>query len=123
SVFEIGTRGSQTRGANVWRWDLALYYAKLSDEILSKDDPDEPGTGNSLALNVDDTVHAGIEALVGASFALDAAGSHRIAPLISATWNHFVFDGDATYGDNDLPAAPEYVVRGELLYRHANGFF
>ena len=27
------------------------------------------------------------------------------------------------YGDNRLPAAPTHAVRGELLYRHASGFF
>src|SRR5690606_550202 len=44
-------------------------------------------------------------------------------PLVSATWNAFSFDGDANYGDNTLPSAPDYVVRGEVLYRHDNGFY
>jgi iron complex outermembrane receptor protein len=29
----------------------------------------------------------------------------------------------ATYGNNKLPAAPTYAIRGELLYKHANGIF
>lgn len=122
TVFEVGTRGSQALGtASHWHWDLALYYAKLRDEILSMDDPAAPGT--SLSTNVDNTIHAGIETLVGASFAIDAANQHRIEPLVNLTINRFSFDNDATYGDNDLPAAPDYFIKGEVLYRHANGFF
>src|SRR5690606_38285288 len=37
--------------------------------------------------------------------------------------NDFRFSNDATYGNNRLPAAPRHAVRGEVLYRHAGGFF
>jgi len=122
TVAEIGTRGRQALGADSeWNWDIALYYARISDEILSVDDPAAPGT--SLSANVDDTVHAGVEALFGASLALDSRGQHRIEPRVSVTINEFSFDDDRTYGDNDLPAAPGYAVRGELLYRHGSGVF
>ena len=39
------------------------------------------------------------------------------------TINHFRFRGDPVYGNNVLPAAPRYAIRGEVLYRHASGFF
>lgn len=121
-VLELGSRGQQSIGrASQWRWDLALYYGQIDDEILSKDDLDAPGT--SLTANFDSTVHAGVEALVGASFALDRDGVHRLAPTLSLTVNEFEFDGDDTYGDNQLPAAPGYALRGELLYRHTSGFY
>lgn len=119
-VVEVGIRGG-TEGAGArWHWDVAAYYARIRDEILSIDDPAAPG--NSLSANVDRTTHAGIEALFGASFAI-GEGAHRLDPLVSATFNALSFDSNAAYGDNDLPAAPDYVVRGELLYRHANGFY
>ena len=51
-----------------------------NDEILSVDDPAAPG--NSLTTNVDSTIHAGLEALVGMSI---AAGGGRIEPLLSVT--------------------------------------
>jgi iron complex outermembrane receptor protein len=122
TVFEVGTRGSKPLGKNnEWQWELALYYAQLEDEILSIDDPAAPGT--SLSSNVDDTIHAGIEALVSASFALDAGGSHRIEPLLNLTINEFSFDNDSVYGNNELPVAPGYALKGEILYRNANGFF
>ncbi|EGI76415.1 putative outer membrane receptor for iron transport [Hylemonella gracilis ATCC 19624] len=118
TVLEIGTRSTQPVGANKWHWDVSAYYAKLRNEILSMDDPSAPGT--SLATNVDRTVHAGIEALVGARVALNGGAS--MDPLLSLTLNHFKFDGDGTYGNKDLPAAPTYALKGEVLYRQA-GFF
>ncbi|WP_158972554.1 TonB-dependent receptor domain-containing protein [Paraglaciecola sp. L3A3] len=122
TVLEVGTRGQQQlQGDNLWRWDLAFYYAKLSDEILSMDDPTAPGT--SLSTNVDSTIHAGIEALVGASFTLGEGAVHTLEPLVSVTVNEFSFDGDVTYGNNDLPAAPAYVVKGEIIYCNSNGFY
>ncbi|HWB47237.1 MAG TPA: TonB-dependent receptor [Hyphomicrobiaceae bacterium] len=121
TVLELGTRGTRESGGTLWRWEVSGYYGKLRDEILSIDNPAAPGTGDSLTANVDSTIHAGIEALLGASFPL--GGGHRIEPLVSLTLNHFRFDGDPYYGDNKLPAAPDYAVRGEVLYRNANGFF
>src|SRR5690606_10903385 len=119
-VAEIGTRGSHNFGPdNSWNWDVSLYYAAIQDEILSQDDPNAPGT--SLTVNVDDTIHAGIEALVGGSLTLGAG--RRIAPLVSFTLNEFSFDDDTLYGNNSLPAAPGYVIHGEILYRSSNGFF
>ncbi|MDY6946651.1 MAG: TonB-dependent receptor [Pseudomonadota bacterium] len=120
-VGEVGIRGSTgSQAATRWHWDVSAYYAAIDDEILSIDDPDAPGT--SLSANVDSTIHAGIEALLGASFALRGE-AHRLEPLVSLTINRFSFDSDARYGDDDLPAAPKYAVRGELMYRHAGGIY
>ena len=126
TVVEVGVRGAtpQVTGTR-WRWDLAVYYAQIKDEILSIEAID-PGTGlptgTSLSANVDDTIHAGLEALVGASFDL-GGDRHRLEPLLSLTLNEFSFDSDPVYGNNDLPAAPTYAARGELIYRHASGFY
>lgn len=119
--FEIGSRGRQALGRGHWHWEAALYYARIRDEILSVDDPAAPGT--SLSSNVDQTIHAGLEALVGASLPFGASGAHRIEPLLNLTLNRFSFDGDRRWGDNRLPAAPRHALRAEALYRHAGGFF
>lgn len=121
AVVEVGTRGSHEVARSRWHWDVALYYARLRDEILSRDDPNAPGT--SLSTNVGRTVHAGVEALVGASLPLDGAGSHRLEPTLNLTLNRFRFQDDPAYASNRLPAAPTYAARGELIYRHASGFF
>jgi iron complex outermembrane receptor protein len=113
-VLEVGLRGGKEAANGVnWRWDISAYFARLNNEILSVDNPGAPG--NSLATNIASTTHAGLEALLSASF---TAGAARIEPLLSLTLNEFSFDSDPDYSNNDLPAAPRYAVRGEVLYRH-----
>ena len=120
-VGEIGTRGVAPLGqASEWNWEVSVYYAQIENEILSMNNPSASGT--SLALNVEDTIHAGVEALIGASFALGNDGQ-RIEPLLSMTYNDFTFDNDPEYGDNQLPVAPTFFIKGEVMYRHGNGFF
>jgi iron complex outermembrane receptor protein len=105
TVYELGMRSSLAEADEIgWRWDISAYYAQVRDEILSVDDPAAPG--NSLTTNIDRTTHAGLDALVGASFALAGSDRHRIEPLVSLTVNAFTFDSDPVYGNNDLPAAP-----------------
>jgi iron complex outermembrane receptor protein len=119
-VLEVGTRGARDLGmANRWAWDVTFSYAEIDDEILSVEDPGAPGT--SLVTNVDRTVHAGVEAMIRSEISL-GNGRGTLEPLLTLTVNGFGFDRDPIYGDNDLPAAPEYVARGELLYRGMQGF-
>lgn len=123
TVFEIGSRGiyDVMKASNLF-WDVSFYYAWIQDEIMSVDDPN-PTSNQTLTTNIDATIHAGIEAVVGASLALDDNARHRIEPTISFTLNEFNFDGDEVYGDNELPAAPTYFIKGEAMYRHASGFY
>ena len=117
---EIGTRGTQKIGhTNSVNWDLALYYSWLNNEILSV----TPAGGSPIAANFNSTVHAGVEGLIGGSFALDGKGTHTIKPMLSYTINHFTFDNDRLYGNHALPAAPDYFLKGEAMYHHISGYF
>lgn len=116
-VLETGVRGASLHGSTALNWEVSGYYTALRDEILSVDDPLAPGT--SLSANIDKTTHAGIEALVGASFAM---GNLRIEPLLSSTFNAFSFNSDAEYGNNRLPAAPRWFARGEVMLASNTGF-
>ncbi|MDO6444273.1 TonB-dependent receptor [Colwellia sp. 1_MG-2023] len=121
-VIEFGSRGNKMLNKyDQWHWELAFYYGKLSDEILSIDDPMAPGT--SLSTNVESTIHAGIEVMLGGSFAINSAGTHVIEPVLNVTYNKFSFDDDVIYQNNKLPVAPDYAIKGEVIYRHASGFF
>lgn len=120
NVLELGARGEREFEGGHWHWDAALYQARIRDAILSIDDPDAPGA--SLTTNIERSLHAGAELLLGASFAL-AEGGHSLAPLASYSYNRFRFDSDAVYGNNRLPAAPDQTLKAELLYRHSNGFY
>ena len=119
-VVEFGARGGGelVSGGN-WSWDVSYYYAWVDNEILSVEDPNAPGT--SLVTNIDDTLHSGIEALLSAR--LQLSGGRSLEPLVSVALNDFRFENDLAYGDNDLPAAPTYVLRGELLFRDPRNFY
>lgn len=117
---EIGTRGNQKLGSlNNVMWDLSLYYSWLNNEILSV----TPPSGSAIASNFNNTIHAGVEGLIGGSFALDGKATHTIKPMLNFTINDFSFDNDRTYANNALPAAPKYFLKGEALYHHASGYF
>jgi iron complex outermembrane receptor protein len=114
-VAETGLRGSASSGSMRWNWEVTGYYTALRDEILPKDIGGTSSAGNF------DTTHAGIESLLGASFAVGDGGG-RIEPLLSFTFNAFSFDSDADYGNNRLPSAPRWFARGEVMYRMVSGF-
>ena len=120
--FEIGSRGHHSQTAWLdWNWDVSLFHARIRDEILSTERPDAIGT--SIATNIDKTTRTGLEAVFDADIKLDENARHRLTPIMSLTVNHFQFDDDPVFGNNDLPAAPTYALRGEVMYRHANGFY
>ncbi len=120
SVVEVGARGEPVGGAGSGLyWDVSLYYAAIDDEILSIEDPGAPGT--SLVTNLESTIHAGVEVLVAGRLGLDGGGS--LEPRLALSLNEFSFDDDPGWGDNTLPAAPGYFLRGELIWRGGGGFF
>lgn len=125
TVVEIGTRGTRAIGnASRWHWGVTVYYGWLDNEILTVKNPHATGPRNRFVTsNAKDTIHAGIEAQANAHLRLDNRGVHAIEPKLSFTLNHFRFDDSSQMSDNQLPAAPEYVLKGEILYRNASGFY
>lgn len=107
-TLEIGTRGQVDRVA----WDISLYDARLENEFVSfVAIPGNPGTTR----NAGDTIHRGIEAGLDARLIDNIAGAALNARIV---WTHnlFRFDGDPTYGDNHLAAAPGDLARLELAF-------
>ena len=52
-----------------------------------------------------------------------AANPHRIVLHQAYTWNHFYFDSDPVFGDNQLAGIPEHIYQAELDYEHPSGFY
>jgi iron complex outermembrane receptor protein len=109
-TVEIGTRGRISRV----QWDMAVYSARVRDELLSLNTPAGQPLGT---VNAPRTVHRGLE--LGAEIAL----SESIAWRSNYLWSDFRFDGNATYGDNPLPGIPEHFYRGELTWTPRDAYF
>ncbi len=94
----------------------------MEDEILSIETP--PNSGQFETNNVDETTHLGSEAGVAALLPLGLTALDDALDVdLAYTWNHFRFDDDPRFGNNELPGIPEHVLNLEALYRHPSGFF
>lgn len=123
TTFEIGTRGSQTG----LRWDLSFYRSHLKNEFQCNAVADGSRPGSCDQINLDKTIHQGVEAGLALRLfegALFSGGPREEVWLNAAyTFSDFRFDGDAIYGNNDLPGAPRHFVRAELRYKHPSGVY
>jgi iron complex outermembrane receptor protein len=100
---EIGTRGS----AGIASWDLSLYRANVSNELLQYTvGPDIPAS----TFNAGKTRHQGIEA------ALELRLTEWLNLRQVYQYNDFTFREDAQYGDNRLPVVPQHVYRADLRF-------
>jgi iron complex outermembrane receptor protein len=114
TTLEVGTRGS----IGELRFEAALYRAWLRDEIQLI----STGPSTSLALNTDRTIHQGLELGLDWIAARDRLATGDSLTFRAAyTFSDFRFDGDARYGDNELPGAPRHLLRAELRYAHPAG--
>lgn len=125
-TFEIGARGS----APGIVWDLALYRSNLDGEFQCQVARNLVGNivpGSCNQINLDETIHQGVEfglALRVVDGLFDKDGERDALWLNSAyTFSDFRFDGDAQFGDNELPGAPRHFLRAELLYKHPSGIY
>jgi iron complex outermembrane receptor protein len=118
TTYEIGTRGRQPD----LTWELVGYRASIRNELQCMYG-NAPGSCN--VVNADRTIHQGIEAGLGVAVLknLFAPGADKVWLNLAYTFNDFRFDNDPVFGNNLLPGAPRHFLRGEVLYRHANGFY
>jgi iron complex outermembrane receptor protein len=94
--------------------DLALYRARVDDELLALTD----GAGNPLGtVNAKRTIHQGLE--LGLAWRLAEAFKLSANYL----WNDFRFDDDPVYGDNELAGVPPQQLRAELRWQPSERFY
>ncbi|HEY8932166.1 MAG TPA: TonB-dependent receptor, partial [Rariglobus sp.] len=122
TTFEIGTRGERR-----WlRWDASVYHADVKDELLTVQLPSPALPGATGTINADRTTHEGVELgfdadLLGRDW--KESGVDRLVFNTAWTWGRFRFDDDATYGNNTIAGLPEHLIRGELLWKSASGYY
>jgi len=111
-TFEVGSRG---RLFDMAEWDIALYRAHVRNELLALVDP---VTSSPLGtVNADKTVHQGVE------LGLDVELAKMIYLRQMYMFNDFKFDGDPTFGNNQLAGIPRHFYKAELTYRHQEGYY
>jgi iron complex outermembrane receptor protein len=119
TTYEIGTRAGRPDAT----WELTYYRAQIDNELLCL----FSAFGNCNVTNADRTMHQGIEAGAGAAIFrnLFVRGDQpdRLWLNIAYTFSDFRFSNDPVFGNNLLPGAPRHFVRGELLYKHPNGYY
>lgn len=119
TTYEIGTRGE--RGDVTW--DLTAYRSHLRDEFQFFD----LGGGNIQVTNADKTIHQGVEAGLTWDFIkglrVTGADPDKLTLNAAYTYSDFRFDGDPTWGNNDLPGAPRHYLRAEVLYKNPAGYY
>ena len=113
-TLEIGTRGRE----GALQWEVAAYRAAIRDEIQLFD---PTGNGASFALNAGRTLHQGVEAALAWTALRDLLPGDTLTLRGAYTYNDFRFDGDARYGEKELPGVPRHLARAELRYRHPSG--
>lgn len=113
---EVGARGSRGDLA----YEAAFYRAWIRDELQFF----QIAPGLFSIVNADETVHQGLELGGVWTFGRGLAAPGDDARLrLAYTWSDFSFDGDAAFGDNDIPGAPEHFLRSEMRYTHPNGIY
>ena len=114
TTFELGVRGTV---ANL-KVDVAAYYSRIQDEILSQEDPSvSSGSGETVFSNASQTDHRGIE------FGVQGELLPHLNIALTYTYNDFKFDNDDLYGDNELPGIPQHLLHAELMIETNSRFY
>lgn len=122
TTLELGTRGTRR-----WlKWDASAYHAVVHDELLTVQLPPPAAPGATGTINAAHTLHQGVELgfaadLFGQDWA--AIADHRVVLRSAWTYGRFTFDDDPTYGNNTLAGLPPHLIRGELLWESAAGWY
>jgi iron complex outermembrane receptor protein len=122
TTIELGTRGRH----GPLGWDATIYSANLSNELLALDHDNNPATP-ATTINAEKTTHAGVELaaeidLLGPSWDLRPV-DHRLVFRAAWTYGRFRFKDDARYGNNTLAGLPPHLIRAELTWENAQGWY
>lgn len=120
---EVGTRGR--RGG--FSWDVAVYRADITNEILNQNVQPFPGAPFSVPTyrNAAKTRHSGLEAGLGYAKPVGlftGDGTEIIGVEASYTLSRYSFIDDSLHTGNQIPGLPRHVVQAAVKYLHPSGF-
>ena len=142
-TYEIGTRGRREDVV----WDAAIYRMEVKDELQCQD---PNASGACQVVNLDSTVHQGVELGLGVAVLRNVfvggagdglvtkdgvreSGGDALWINLAYTFSDFRFDkgnrldyganGSEDIDGNRLPGAPRHFIRAEALYKHPSGFY
>ena len=123
TTWELGTRGVQ----GALRWDATIYLARLRNELLALDQDNNPSTPTAT-VNAGSTSHTGFEFgieldLLGGRWNSAVAPDRRLVFRAAWTVGKFQFDDDPLYRSNVLPGLPPHLIRAELTWEAATGWY
>ena len=114
TTFELSVRGTLAN----FNIDLAAYYSRVQDEILSQEDPSLPsGSNETVFSNANTTEHSGVE------FGVQGELIPRVKIALAYTYNDFKFADDDLFGNNELPGIPQHFLRAEVMVQTEAGFY
>lgn len=114
---EFGTRGKL---GDRLGWDLSIYRSWVQNELQLLV---VPGFGGSaIAVNIPHSIHQGIELGLNGTAWRGESGD-RLLGRLALTYGDYRFQNNAQYGNNQLPGAPPYYIRGEARYESSFGLY
>jgi iron complex outermembrane receptor protein len=120
TTYEIGSRGQ----ADFIAWDISLYRSEVENEFL---DFGVPGTNGFVSFtdNADRTIHQGVELGLDVYVAREVLAARGQAFTLRGayTFNDFRFDGDGTYGDNQLAGVPRHLFVSEARFEQKDKWY
>lgn len=116
TTFEIGSRGTEGR----INWDASIYRSSINNELMTY----SLGGSSTGVLNADSTIHQGLELGLQAQLFENVIASDDLVTMrVAYSYNDFKFDGDSSWGNNQIPGAPKHYIRSEVRYKHPSGFY
>ncbi len=111
--YEIGVKGQALKRL---RYEFALFYIDLEDELISFRENDR-----TFSRNVGESRRYGVELGLGLQVFEGLRASFAYTYL-NAEFDKFLKDG-VDLGGNEVPGLPPHQIYGELFYQHASGFY
>ncbi len=121
---EAGTRGDIfTKRLN---YELAFYNSTISNEVLNQNLQPFPGAPFTIPSfrSIPGSRHTGFELSTDAILAKNVfAENAQLSWRTAYTYANFKFTEEANFDGNFIPGQPKHLLRSEVRYDHAKGFW